>query len=54
MTEGIVEVMDMNINSKKNSRDDHDDVVAHEILGNHVVQCWRTGRISVELVEWMD
>ena len=50
----VVEVVDVNVHRKEDSGEDHHDVVAHQLLGNGVVQSWRSGRCGIELAEWVN
>ena len=54
MAEIVVEAVDVDVDSEKDGSDDHENVVAHELLGNGVVESWRSGGGGVELGERVD
>ena len=53
MAEIVVEAVDVDVHSEEDGSDDHEDVVAHELLGDGVVKSWRSGGGGVELGERM-
>lgn len=52
--EVVVEVVDVDVHRKEDGGEDHHDVVAHQLLGNGVVQGWRPGGCSIELLKGMN
>ena len=52
--EVVVEAVDVNVYGEEDGGDDHEDVVAHELLGDCVVEGGRPGRGAVELGEGVD
>ena len=52
--EVVVEAVDVDVDSEEDGGDDHEDVVAHELLSDGVVQGGGAGRGGVELGEGVD
>ena len=50
-TEVVVEAVDVDVDSEEDGGDDHEDVVAHELLGDGVMEGGGPGRGGVELGE---
>ena len=51
MAEIVVEAEDVDVHSKEDGSDNHENVVAHELLGDGVMEGWGPGRGGVELGE---
>ena len=54
MAKIVVEAVDVDVDSKKDGSNDHENVVAHKLLSNGIVKSRRSWRGCIELGEWMD